>query len=127
MDKNEALRLALEALELHGKQYPHMVKGYCLDAITAIKEALAESEPNYKKALEVWLDKTEWVQETVKPHELGMHRADVLKQRIEEASPQRTWVGLDEEDYIKAYELCDFDKDAAFEFFEAKLKEKNNG
>jgi len=39
--------------------------------------------------------------------------------------PQRTWVGLDEEDYIKAYELCDFDKDAAFEFFEAKLKEKN--
>jgi len=38
---------------------------------------------------------------------------------------QRTWVGLDEEDYIKAYELCDFDKDAAFEFFEAKLKEKN--
>ena len=40
---------------------------------------------------------------------------------------QRTWVGLDEEDYIKAYELCDFDKIAAFEFFEAKLKEKNNG
>ncbi len=39
--------------------------------------------------------------------------------------PQRTWVGLDEEDYIKAYELCDFDKDAAFEFFEAKLKAKN--
>jgi hypothetical protein len=38
---------------------------------------------------------------------------------------QRTWVGLDEEDYIKAYELCDFDKDAAFEFFETKLKEKN--
>ena len=38
----EALKLALEALELHGKQYPHMVKGYCLDAITAIREALAE-------------------------------------------------------------------------------------
>jgi hypothetical protein len=41
MDKDEALDLALEALELHGKQYPHMVKGYCLDAITAIKQALA--------------------------------------------------------------------------------------
>ena len=38
---------------------------------------------------------------------------------------QRTWVGLDEEDYIKAYELCDFDKVAAFDFFESKLKEKN--
>jgi hypothetical protein len=39
--------------------------------------------------------------------------------------PQRTWVGIDVEDYIKALELCDFDKDAAFEFFETKLKEKN--
>jgi hypothetical protein len=65
----------------------HNVKE-CGEAITAIKEALAQTEPNYKKALEVWLDKTEWVQETVKPHELGMHRADVLKQRIEEALAQ---------------------------------------
>jgi hypothetical protein len=40
---------------------------------------------------------------------------------------QHTWVELDEEDYIKAYELCDFDKVAAFDFFESKLKEKNNG
>ena len=39
--KDEALKLALKALELHGKQYPHMVKGYCLDAITAIEQALA--------------------------------------------------------------------------------------
>ena len=39
---------------------------------------------------------------------------------------KREWVGLDEEDYIKAYELCDFDKDLAFEFFETKLKEKNS-
>ena len=46
MTKDQALRLALEALELHGKQYPHMVKGYCLDAITAIKEALeTKDEP----------------------------------------------------------------------------------
>jgi len=43
MTDKEALKLALEALELHGKQYPHMVKGYCLDAITAIKQALADS------------------------------------------------------------------------------------
>ena len=40
----QALEMALEALELHGQQYPHMVKGYCLDAITAIKEALAQPE-----------------------------------------------------------------------------------
>jgi len=39
--------------------------------------------------------------------------------------PQRTWVEIDDEDFSKALELCDFDKIAAFEFFEAKLKEKN--
>ena len=44
MTKDEAMKLALAALELHGEQYPHMVKGYCLDAITAIKEALAQPE-----------------------------------------------------------------------------------
>jgi hypothetical protein len=106
MTKDEALRLAWDALEnsvdlvrenaysaeqLYGN-YPARqgkVRGLKVladdheKAITAIKEALAQPEPNYKKALEVWLDKTEWVQETVKPHELGMHRADVLKQRIE--------------------------------------------
>ena len=41
--------------------------------------------------------------------------------------PERGWVEIDGDDWIKALELCDFDKVAAFEFFEAKLKEKNNG
>ena len=85
MTQTEALRLALEALGWTDEWRPQGLKE---EAITAIKEALAESEPNYKKSFEVWLDKTEWVQETVKPHELGMHRADVLKQRIEEALAQ---------------------------------------
>jgi hypothetical protein len=44
MNKDKALEIALEALELHGKQYPYMVKGYCLDAITAIKKALETKE-----------------------------------------------------------------------------------
>ena len=38
---------------------------------------------------------------------------------------QRTWVEIDDEDFSKALELCDFDKIAAFEFFEDKIKEKN--
>ena len=90
MTKDEALKLALKFVE----------DSECgtADLEAHIKEALAQQEPNYKKALEVWLDKTEWVQETVKPHELGMHRADVLKQRIQEVSPQRTWVGLTDEE-----------------------------
>jgi hypothetical protein len=51
MTKDEALKQALEALELHGNQYPHMVKGYCLDAITAIKQAL-EAQQEAPVALE---------------------------------------------------------------------------
>ena len=40
----KAMKQALEALELHGQQYPHMVKGYCLDAITSLRQAIAEAE-----------------------------------------------------------------------------------
>ncbi|HRP74547.1 MAG TPA: hypothetical protein PKZ27_03065 [Rhodocyclaceae bacterium] len=32
-----------------------------------------------------WLEKTEWVQQTCKPKELGMHRADVMRLRLEQA------------------------------------------
>jgi len=38
---------------------------------------------------------------------------------------QPDWIGVTDEEWIKALELCDFDKVAAFDFFEAKLKEKN--
>ena len=37
----------------------------------------------HELALQDWLDKTDWVQETAQAGELGMHRADVLKKRIE--------------------------------------------
>ena len=33
-----------------------------------------------------WLEKTEWVQQTCIPAELGMHRADVLRARIDSLS-----------------------------------------
>ena len=131
MTKDEALKLALEALQMFCE---HGAILRPIETRDAIKEALAQPEPNYKKALEVWLDKTEWVQETVKPHELGMHRADVLKQRIEatlaqpeqpkvrtgnclrvgicaseghKIAPQRTWVGLTEEELYEIYDESD--------------------
>ena len=34
-------------------------------------------------AAKQWLDKTDWVQKTAEANELGMHRADVLRHRIE--------------------------------------------
>ena len=40
----EAMKQALEALELHAKQYPHMQKGYTVDAITSLRQAIAEAE-----------------------------------------------------------------------------------
>lgn len=46
--QREAMQFALEAMEDHAKQYPHMQKGYTLDAIEALREALAEPEPEQK-------------------------------------------------------------------------------
>ena len=31
-----------------------------------------------------WITKTQWVQDTIQPGELGMHRADVIKSRFDE-------------------------------------------
>ena len=54
---------------------------------------------------------------------------EAAKNLVEQAKslpqPQRTWVEIDGDDWIKALEMADFDTVAAFEFFEAKLKELN--
>jgi hypothetical protein len=127
----EALRLALEALYGFIPYLPlEHDKPQCDrydQAITAIKTALeAKDEPV------AWISPTELL--VMRGNALGGAkdwRVNVgLKPEdgdvgLYTTPPQRTWVELDEEDYIKAYELCDFDKDAAFEFFESKLKEKN--
>ena len=101
MNKDEALEIALEALELHGKQYPYMVKGYCLDAITAIKKALkTKDEP------------TMW--ERRPDEKIGPTNA-----------PQRTWVGLTDEEIESTYmDTMNFQKMGRA--LEAKLKEKNH-
>ena len=47
---------ALEAFELHADQYPHMVKGYTLDAAEALRAALeqpVEQETTCKDCLQV--------------------------------------------------------------------------
>lgn len=49
---------------------------------------LERERDNYKRAYDEWTDKTEWVQQTAQSHELGMHRADVLKARIARAATQ---------------------------------------
>ena len=54
--------------------------------------------------------------------EEAMFQVQMLGEEI-----QPDWIGLTDEEWIKALELCDFDKVAAFEFFEAKLRSKNSG
>ena len=104
----ETLKLALEALHGFIPYLPLNDEAQCGrydEALTAIKEALAQ--PNFCPICGKRLGTNDWDIHTCTP-------------------PQRTWVGLTDEDWIKALELCDFDKEAAFEFFEAKLKEKNS-
>jgi len=47
------------------------------------QKAILELE-QYRKSYYEWLEKTNWVQETASAKELGMHRADILRKRIED-------------------------------------------
>jgi hypothetical protein len=120
MTKDEALRLALEALELYGKQYPHMVKGYCLDAITAIKEALANEalEKMAENARELGLD---YEPEQPKVRTGNCLRVGVCASEGHKIAPQRTWVGLTDIDYAG----LPLEQVGLVRWAEAKLKERN--
>lgn len=54
----------------------------------AALEMLIHQHGNYKFAFEQWHEKTQWVQDTCESHELGKHRADVLKDRIDSLTQQ---------------------------------------
>jgi len=112
MNKDTALRLALETFESMSHK-DSIFAGEFDNEITAIKAALeAKDEPIATKN-----------NDGATLH-LGWDDLPVGTKLY--ANPQqRTWVGLTDEDYIKALELCDFDKGASFEFFEDKLKELN--
>jgi len=98
----EALKLALEALEKNTKHLPADFD-YHFEAITAIKEALAQTQ-------EPWCMK--------------MNGCKTKCEDCPDEPPQRTWVGLTDEEVRKicvnewgGYEQC--------RSIEAKLKEKN--
>jgi hypothetical protein len=126
MTKDEALRLALEALELHGKQYPHMVKGYCIDAITAIKAALeAKDEKLLEENERLHVENRRLIDriETIGvPIGVGGFATTTS------TPPQRTWVGLTGEEIEASKPTRSNDAvvwELAVEWAEAKLKEKN--
>ncbi len=115
----EALKLALEALET-----PSPMGQY--KAITAIKEALAqEQEPrNVRERWNVELDGNDLLV-CFNDHEKGN------KCQYERYSPQRTWVGLTDEEIGDEYVRFEVSKggfnrfEYAVKAIEAKLKEKN--
>ena len=110
MTKDEALKLALEALEDLGmKHYESTGEVLYKETFTAIKEALAQPEQ----------EPVAWM------NDMGTHIDLNVSSRgtpLYTTPPQRTWVGLKDDDEI------DWDGGDLKSFvraIEAKLKEKN--
>jgi len=115
----QALELALEALQVATTPLAKD-RQEVLRAITAIKEALAQPEQEPV----AWADHgvVNWIADKQFKHAALLYEA-----------PQRTWVGLTDEEIADCAEKMEAsDPTDSFwrEFFrgiEAKLKEKNNG
>jgi hypothetical protein len=156
MTKDEALKLALEALELvniefvcgngshnakkdrHEWDEPCPITDRWKKAITAIKEALAQPEHGWTPERIAGMSRLKETQDKklAQPNfcprcgkRLGTNDWDIHTC----TPPQRTWVGLTDEEIDKAWRSVDhtipyaqFRIDVA-KAVEAKLKEKNNG
>jgi hypothetical protein len=113
MTKDEALRLALEALQNPWKAGPNGVA----DAIIAIKEALAQPEPVKIAHKHEWFRTGEM--------KVGQMRCISCGTWGQEEMPKRTWVGLTDEDLEAEFGFIDeLLRDCCYRT-EAKLKEKN--
>ena len=86
MTREDIVRLARE---VGGSAYTHSVV-FNYEEITTFANLVAAAElrrlHEVEQALALWIEKTDWVQRTAEPSELGLHRADVLKSRIERAA-----------------------------------------
>ena len=77
--------LMAKLLEREGKT----VAADMLRQLHTENEALQTRYEACDKALRQWLDKTAWIQETGRGCELGMHRADAVRQRLSAVEAQR--------------------------------------
>ena len=68
---------------LVAEYFAKLVGGKIGEFIIEQQVAILELE-QYRKSWYEWSEKTDWVQETAKSKELGMHRADILRKRIED-------------------------------------------
>lgn len=92
-DWSELKRLAEAAVEARpDRQYPTFGYAKAMSQLhekaspESILALIAESEQlrEFEAAWGEWQAKTEWIQQTAEPAELGMHRADVLRGRIDQ-------------------------------------------
>ena len=128
----EAMKLALEALET--SMYPQQKQ---LQAITALREALAEQPAQQEPVALKWQQapvKTQWGDDMVvasvaidNDHTLSLYCERDQTAKVDAMLAQRTWVGLSYEDIDIAFD--DTQEGGGFDDFaraiEAKLKEKN--
>ena len=118
----EELKLVLDALENGDVPTPKNA-GKNLDAITAIKEALAQEQEPVATLAVRWHDpvgKVAYVLEVNLP--VGIHK-------LYTSTPQRTWVGLTDKEIDLCFEDHGWspseDYYPVIKAIEAKLKEKN--
>jgi hypothetical protein len=131
MTKDEALRLAWDALEDIGDEWGFTSQRTVpkrKDAITAIKEALANEalEKMAENARELGLD---YEPEQPKVRTGNCLRVGVCASEGHKIAPQRTWVGLTDEEKASfwiADQMTQKEWDELFVAIEAKLKEKNS-
>ena len=127
MTKDEALKLALEALHGFIPYLPLNDEAQCGrydKAITAIKEALAqpEQEPvGWYDSISGQMDFTFY-----KPHRKpSSPSAEWIPVYSRPSPPQRTWVGLTDDERIDLMYESGGNEIVAIQITEAKLKEKN--
>ena len=118
--KDEALKLALEALEYHTAQTRPITRTQ--EAITAIKQALAAPV----QGPVAYVTGTHAGRFVIAPLNPAMVLPVNMALYTTPPAAQRTWVGLTETD-IKTIEDNASTKQWAILMTEATLKEKNNG
>ena len=124
MTDRELMQQALEALELHAEQYPHMQKGYTVDAITALRQALeTEQEPV------AWISEGGDVSRSKRYMDEMGFKCNPLY-----TAPPKQWVGLTDEEIQDLSYLSQkidegneawFDRCGFARAVEQALKEKN--
>ena len=119
----EALKLALDALENHTAiKHPQQIH-YRDKAITAIKEALAQPEQEPMAWVSEDVCEGQYINE--RPRKIWWECEKGVGTAFYTTPPQRTWVGLNDDEIDYLIHLAYTGDEEFVQTIEAKLKEKN--